>query len=123
MTEAQAKKLGQLVRASRTTRGLSLRAAAEACETTYSWLIQLEEGRYIDPAPDRLARLAEVLKIDPVRIDAITKGALANSLPDVRTYFRAKEKLTPEQLDEVEKTMARLRSKYARQAAKDNPTN
>lgn len=123
MNEAKAKKLGQLVHASRIARGLSLRSAAEACEVNHSWLTQLEEGRYTDPAPDRLARLAEVLEIDPIDIDALTGGALASSLPDVRTYFRAKDKLTPEQLDEVEKTMKRLRSKYARQAAKGNTTN
>lgn len=122
MTDAQAQKLGGIIRAARQSRGLSLREAGSQADVNHVWLTDLEAGRYTDPAPDRLARLAEVLNIDPVRIDRVNKDVLANSLPDVRTYFRAKEQLTPTQLDEVEATMKRLRSKYAKEAARSNTT-
>ena len=113
MTDAQARKLGAIVSRARTRKGLSLREAAAKVGISYVWLNDLESGRYSDPAPDRLGRLAEVLGIDPVAIDRVNQGVLANSLPDVRTYFRAKEGLSPEQLDEVEATLQRLRHKHA----------
>lgn len=74
-----------------------------------SWLGFLEQGRYVDPAPDRLARLAEILDIEPARIDRITKGAVAGSLPELRTYFRAKYNLTPEEIERVVRYIERLR--------------
>lgn len=112
MTDAQARKLGAIVSRARSRKGLSLREAATKVGISYVWLNDLEGGRYSDPAPDRLARLAEVLGIDPVAIDRVNRDVLANSLPDVRTYFRAKEGLSLEQLDEVEATLKRLRRKH-----------
>ena len=41
------------------------------------------------------------------RIDRLTKGSVAESLPEVRTYFRAKYGLTPEQGEEIERYVAR----------------
>lgn len=113
MTDAQARKLGAIVSRARSRKGLSLREAAAKVGISYVWLNDLESGRYSDPAPDRLARLAETLGIDPVAIDRVNHDVLANSLPDVRTYFRAKEGLTAQQLDEVEATLQRLRNKHA----------
>lgn len=115
MERQAAEKLGQLIRAAREKRGLSLRAAGEAAGMNYTWLRDLERGAYTDPAPDRLVKLAEVLGIDPVRIDRISENAVADSLPSVRTYFRSKERLTKAQLDEVESTLERLRAKHAKQ--------
>lgn len=116
MTDAQARKLGAIVNRARSRKGLSLREAAAKVGISYVWLNDLEGGRYSDPAPDRLARLAEVLGIDPVAIDRVNRDVLANSLPDVRTYFRAKEGLSPKQLDEVEATLQRLRRKHHSEA-------
>jgi hypothetical protein len=48
-----------------------------------------------------LARLAEALDIAPDRNDRITKGSMADSQPEVRTYFRAKYGLTPEQGEQI----------------------
>ena len=73
------------------------------------WIAELENGRYLDPAPDRLARLAEVLDIDSGRIDRITKGAMTEGLPGARTYFRAKYDLKPEEIAKVERYIERLR--------------
>lgn len=115
MTEDQAAKLGELLKNARLKRGHALREVGAAIDVNYSWLRELEAGHYTEPAPDRLARLAEFLGIDPMRIDRVSKNHLADSLPEVRTYFRSKEKLNAEQLDEVEATLARLRAKYDRQ--------
>ena len=58
-------------------------------------------------APDRLAQLAEVLEIKPSRIDRLTKGAASEGLPELRTYFRAKYDLSPEQVEQIVKYMDR----------------
>lgn len=109
MTTAQAAELGKIIASARRRHGLSLRALAEEAGVTKAWLGFLEQGRYTDPAPDRLARLAEVLAISPARIDRLTKGALSQGLPAPRAYFRAKYDLTPDQVAKVERYVERLR--------------
>jgi len=112
MTDAQAKRLGRLIQQARLAKGWSLVTAMEHTGIDSSWLNRLERGMYADPAPDRLALLAEALGIDPVAIDRASRDHLADSLPAVRTYFRSKEKLSPEALDEVEQALAEIRAKH-----------
>lgn len=107
MTPAQAKQLGSLIAKARIRKGLSYRALATQLGVAYGWLAELEMGRFLDTAPDRLARLAEVLDIEPSRIDRITKGTVADSLPEVRTYFRAKYGLAPEDIERIERYVER----------------
>jgi len=102
MTPTQAKQLGAVIAKARAKKGLSHRALAQQLGVAYGWLSELEAGRFVDPAPGRLARLAEALDIEPSRIDRITKGSMADSLPEVPTYFRAKYGLTPEQSAQIE---------------------
>lgn len=107
MTAAQAKALGGLIAKARVRKGLSHRALATQLGVAYGWLAELEAGRYLDPAPGRLARLAEALDIEPSRIDRITKGSVADSLPEVRTYFRAKYGLAAEDVKQIERYLQR----------------
>jgi transcriptional regulator with XRE-family HTH domain len=109
MTPAQAKQLGSLIAKARSRKGLSLRDLAWRVGVHTSWLGRLEQGDFADPAPDRLARVADELDIEPVRIDRITKGAVADGLPGMRTYFRAKYALSSEQIAQVERYIDRLR--------------
>jgi transcriptional regulator with XRE-family HTH domain len=109
MTTAQAKQLGSLFAKARARKDLSLRELAWRVGVHTSWLGRLEQGDYADPAPDRLARIADTLDIGPERIDRITRGAMAEGLPGMRTYFRAKYDLTPEQVEQVERYVRRLR--------------
>jgi transcriptional regulator with XRE-family HTH domain len=117
MTAAQAKQLGTLIAKARARKGLSYRALALQLGVAYGWLAELEMGRFLDPAPDRLARLAEALDIEPARIDRITKGSMADSLPEVRTYFRAKYGLSPEQSEQIERYVERYIDPPEEQAA------
>lgn len=109
MTTAQAKQLGTLIAKARARKDLTVRGLADLVGVNYSWIAQLEAGHYMDPSPDRLARLSEVLEIAPARIDRIARGAVADSLPGMRTYFRAKYDLTPEEAARVERYVQRLR--------------
>lgn len=109
MTPLQAQSLGALIAKARVVKGVSVRALAEQLGLNFSWLSKLEAGRYADPSPERLTRLAEALEIEPARIDRITKGSVAASLPGMRTYFRAKYGLTPDEADRVARYVQRLR--------------
>jgi len=109
ITTIQARKLGTLIAKARARKGLSVREVAERLGVSKGWVGELEQGRYLDPSPDRLARLAEMLDIEPGRIDRITKGSVSGSLPGIRTYFRAKYDLTPDQIERVERYVRRLK--------------
>lgn len=109
MTQAQAKKLGQLLAKARARKGLSTRALAAQLDVAIGWIAEMENGRFLDPAPDRLARLAEALDIEPARIDRVAQGAMAEGLPAPRVYFRAKFDLTADEAARVERYIERLR--------------
>jgi transcriptional regulator with XRE-family HTH domain len=109
LSTTQAKQLGALVAGARAKKGLSLRALAAELGIGTTWLAELEAGKYLEPAPDRLAQLAEALDIKASRIDRLAKGAVTEGLPELRTYFRAKYDLSPEEIEKVERYVKRLR--------------
>lgn len=111
MTSNGARALGSLIARARAKRGISTRKLATEIGTHATWITKLEAGRYLEPAPTLLARISEALDIPPERIDRITKQAMANGLPQPRTYFRAKYDLNADQAAQVERYIARLRSK------------
>jgi transcriptional regulator with XRE-family HTH domain len=114
MNDAQAVRLGRLLAQARRNKGLSLRAAAEIAGVEHIWLTRVEQGFFNQPAPERITRVAEALGIDPERIDRITKGHVSNSLPGVRTYFRAKYDLTAEEIDQIEHTVTEIQHNHER---------
>jgi transcriptional regulator with XRE-family HTH domain len=114
MNDAQAVRLGRLLAEARRNQNLSLRAVAERAGVAHIWLSRVEQGRFNQPAPERIARVAEVLGIDLERIDRITNGHVSNSLPGVRTYFRSKFDLSPEEIDQIEHTVTELQRNHKR---------
>jgi transcriptional regulator with XRE-family HTH domain len=114
MTDYQAKQLGALLRRARQRRGLSRLALSALTGFGDSWLLRLEQGHYTNPDPVHLARLAEVLSVDPVTIDRVSRDHLADSLPSTRTYLRSKHKLSPEATDEMEAALADIVARDAR---------
>jgi hypothetical protein len=56
--------------------------------------------------------LAEVLDIDPERIDQISRGHLSGNLPEVRTYFRSKYDLSDDAIGQIEKLVTELRDEH-----------
>lgn len=109
MTQHQAQQLGRLIASARARKKLSTRALALAAGLSLAWIAELEAGKYLDPAPDRLARLAAVLDIEPSRIDKLTKGAMTGGLPEPKVYFRAKLALSQEESDKVMRYIERMR--------------
>jgi transcriptional regulator with XRE-family HTH domain len=109
LTPSQAKRLGTLIAGARMRQGIGQVAFAEQMGVAVGWMAGLEQGRFLDPSNERLTRIAEALDIEPEQIDRITKGRVAESLPELRTYFRAKYDLSPKQIERVERYIARLR--------------
>ncbi len=109
MTAVQARELGRLIRRTRRSRGLTLRALDELTGASYGWLARLERGVMTSPAPSKLTAVAEVLDIPMERIDRMTRGKVASSLPAIRTYFRTKYKLDPEEIRQIEDVFDRIR--------------
>jgi transcriptional regulator with XRE-family HTH domain len=89
-------------------KGIGQVAFAEQLGVAVGWMTGLEQGRFLDPSNERLTRIAEALDIEPRQIEKITKGRVAESLPAMRTYFRAKYDLSPEQIERIERYVARL---------------
>jgi len=108
LTIIQAQRLGELITKARAKKGLTQASLTAELDVAAGWLAGLEQGRFLDPSAERLARIAEVLDIEPKRIERITKGRVTDRLPEMRTYFRAKYDLTPEQIDRIERYIARL---------------
>src|SRR4051794_33264122 len=116
MTTAQAQRLGRYIARARQRAGLSVRQLETEHGVPWSWVARLERGHFERPDPSRLARLAEALAIDPKRLDALSGGQMSRSLPETRTYFRAKYgELSEEQAAQIERYVERLRKKGADQ--------
>jgi transcriptional regulator with XRE-family HTH domain len=109
MTAAQARELGRVVKRARRERGLTLRELDELTGVSYTWLSKLESGRMLAPAPSKLTAVAEALSIPPERIDRITRGQVSRDLPPIRTYFRTKYKLDPQEIRQIEDVFDQIR--------------
>ena len=86
-----------------------MRALADLVGVSASWITQVETAQYVDVSPDRLARVAQVLDIAPASFDRLTGRSVSDSLPELRTYFRAKYDLSPEDIDKLARYIERLR--------------
>jgi transcriptional regulator with XRE-family HTH domain len=114
MIREQANRIGRLFATARRNKGWSLRQLSNETGISHTWLLKLERGVYLTPAPELLIRVADALGVDPERIERIVKGQMADSLPGVRTYFRAKYDLSPEEIDKIERTVEDLRRDHER---------
>lgn len=107
LTATKAKELGRLIAFARRTKKFSTRKLAAQIGMSHSWVTKLEAGGILDPSPALLARIVEVLDIEPSRIEQLMPGAVASSLPGMRTYFRTKYNLAPEQVAKIEQYIDR----------------
>jgi transcriptional regulator with XRE-family HTH domain len=120
MTEVQARELGRLIRQTRRERKLSLRHLDELTGVSYGWLSRLERGLMIAPAPSKLTKVAEALRLEPERIDRITRGGISRDLPAIRTYFRTKYRLDPQEIGQIEKVFDQIRRNRPHQPTEGN---
>ncbi len=109
MTEVQARELGRLFKRARRARKLSLRTVGEQTGASYKWLHRLETGQIKAPSPHKLTVLAVIFGIPLEQIDRIVGGKVSSELPAIRTYFRAKYRLAPEEIAQIEEVFDQIR--------------
>lgn len=114
MIKEQASRIGRMIATARRNKAWSLRQLSNETGISHTWLLKLERGEYLTPAPGLLLRVTDALDVDPERIDRIVKGQLSGSLPGVRTYFRAKYDLTPTEIDAIEVAVEDIQRKHER---------
>ncbi len=117
MNETQAKRLGKAFEKARKAKGRSVWSMMKYEEFDSSWVFRLERGKYANADTVRMLVYAEAVGLDPAVIDQITGNATADSLPSVRTYFRSTANASPDELDEIEREVARIHRKYGKPGA------
>jgi transcriptional regulator with XRE-family HTH domain len=90
MNQERAQRLGEFLRAQRTELGLSARHVARAVGVRDSTIMRLERGSYAAPAADKLARIADTLKLDLADVFSMAGYAVPSSLPSLPHYLRAR---------------------------------
>ncbi len=100
VNQDRARRLGEFLRARREDLGLSARALARAVGVRDSTILRLEAGSYLAPAADKLARIAEQLKLDLADVFAMANYVIPRSLPSLPEYLRLRyPTLTPEAIE------------------------
>jgi len=102
MREVQAKQLGRIVATARKKKRWSLRQLQAETGIPHTWLTQLEQGVYKQPAPDRLGLVVEVLGMPIKPVDRLLGGSLGAQMSDWRLALRLTFGLTPEETRRVE---------------------
>lgn len=108
MPPSKAKQLGRFVQRHRREVGVSLREAAKQMGLDYTWLYRLEKGEIESPAPDKLVRVARVLKVDTEDLFALVGYMSPDQLPDFVPYLRAKFDLNEAAVRELSETFRRV---------------
>jgi transcriptional regulator with XRE-family HTH domain len=122
MDQDQAQELGEHLRRAREEQGFSSRALARMTFMNDASILRMEQGLVAAPAPDKLARIAEALKLDLADVFALAGYAAPTQLPNWRPYLRAKySELPTEAVDELESFFGYLKNKYG--AAATGPVN
>lgn len=113
MEPEQAAKLGRLIRERRSELGLSIRQLAEQAEMNFATLSRIEQGQFAAPGPDKLARIAEALRISTADLFGLADYTVPGDLPSFRPYLRGKYRDMPAgAVDELNKAFQRIVRKH-----------
>lgn len=100
-------RFGELLRASRLAKGLTLRKFAEALGVSPTYVSGIENGTLPPPTSDRIATIAKLLEVDSDELievagrwDDLAKQKAEESSEFVM-LFRAVKDMSPDQLNQV----------------------
>ncbi len=112
MTQDEANRLGEFIKAERLKAGLSLRQLAEPSGMSYSTLYKIEEGKIEAPSSQSLQRLARHLGCDYEDLAWMAGFVPTESMPDLPVYLRNKyDDLSADEIKEMETFLGYLRQK------------
>lgn len=96
MDQEQAKRFGSLIRARRQELGLTTYDLGKLIGTTNSTIMRIEQGAFAAPRPDKLARIAEALRLSLADVYAGAGYLVPNELPTFQTYLSARYSSLPQ---------------------------
>ena len=112
--------LGRLLRDARLKAHISQAKLAATIGISRPFLSQLESGKYLQPAPAVLQRIASTLDISLDNLHAWTGYTAPSGLPDYRAYLYAKYGLPDEVINELADYFEFVQSKYAASKRQEN---
>src|SRR5581483_8782122 len=96
MDKEHAKRFGRWLRAKRQEAGLSTIQLGKRAGMSDTTIVRFEQGAFSAPAPDKLARIADVLKLELADLYAMADYAVPDDLPSFQPYLRTKYRDLPQ---------------------------
>jgi len=96
MDKERAKRFGRWLRTKRQQAGLSKMQLAKRSGMSDTSILRIEEGIFLAPAPDKLARIADVLGLELADVYAMADYAVPDDLPSFQPYLRTKYRGLPQ---------------------------
>lgn len=96
MDEPPSRSLGTALRNRRRSLNLSTKSLGTAIGVPSSTISRIETGSFKAPRPDKLARIAEILKMPAGEVFALAGYLTPHDLPEYATYLRTKHPDLPE---------------------------
>jgi transcriptional regulator with XRE-family HTH domain len=113
MNPKQAKALGQKLRTRRDELGLSVRDLEKTTGIDNGTIVRIEQGAFSAPAPDKLSRIAEALKLSLADVFALADYAVPGDLPSFPGYLRTKYRDLPATaVEELERSFKRITKRH-----------
>ncbi len=96
MDKEHAKRFGRWLRAKRQAAGISTVQLAKRADMSDTTIVRIEHGAYSAPAPNKLARIADVLALELADVYAMADYAVPDDLPSFQPYLRTKYRGLPQ---------------------------
>lgn len=113
MTPEQARDLARMLKTARQERGLSAREVAKRSGMNDSNVVRLEQGAILNPRPETLKSLADVLDLDLADVYATIGYVQPEGLPNFTPYLRTKySDLPPRARRELERSFTDIVKRY-----------
>lgn len=113
MNPKQAKELGRQLRARREELGLSLRDLEKLTDVDNGTIVRIEQGAFAAPAPDKLSRIADALKLSLADVFALAEYSTPSGLPSFSPYLRTKYRDLPAPaVEELERSFKRIAKRH-----------
>ncbi len=120
MEPEQAQALGSFLRNARHTAGLSSLRLGRLTDIPDATIIRFEQGKFLNPDPDKLARIARALEVPVADVLSLADYPTVDELPSFTPYLRSKYRDLPDEaVEKIEKYVTRLAKKHG--VALDGP--
>src|SRR5579859_2939460 len=113
MDKERAKRFGRWLRTKRQQAGLSKMQLAKRSGMSDTSILRIEEGIFLAPAPDKLARIADVLGLELADVYAMADYAVPENLPSFQPYLRTKYRGMPQKaIEDLDKAFGEIAKKH-----------